>query len=589
MINIFIFNSLNRDLKLKKFLELKFSYLFKPFASFSITEYCTYLVLDFCTLGIYLLTLNLSIMRKFYAFTWCFLLSLIITIEAVAQPQPTIPRPYLDPYVSGFDSITDIASAGDARLFVVEQQGQIMIIDGNGNLLPDPFLDIHHLLALNHNERGLLGLTFDPDYATNGYFYVNYTAAPNGETHISRFQVSADPNVADPASEVLILSQSQPFGNHNAGKINFGADGYLYIPLGDGGAGGDPLENAQDGSTWLGKMLRIDVSTLPYTIPADNPFLSDPAVLDEIWAMGLRNPYRFSFDRMTGDMWLPDVGQNMWEEVNFEAAGSAGGNNWGWDCFEGNAIFEPVGCGPASSYDFPIFTYPHENPDGTPTGHCTVIGGYVYRGDDYPVMQGHYILGDFCSGNIWTISADGSGGWNSNEQLSTNMFDLTTFGEGYDGELYAGGRQGTVYRVMDISCQNNKVKICHTKGKNPKTLCIGFDEIAIQDHLDHGDQLGPCDGSSSKWAPEASVDVRVAPNPFSDYASIWVEVPVDQKIKVDLFDLTGSKVLHIYEGNLNAGTPYSYTISNANLAEGAYILRIQGLDFTNNYKMILNK
>ena len=505
--------------------------------------------------------------------------------QILAQPQPTLPRINLEEYVSGFDSITDIVNANDARLFIVEQRGKIWIVDGSGNTLATPFLDITHLLQLDHNERGLLGMTFDPDYANNGYFYVNYTAAPTGETHISRFQVSGDPNIANPASETVILTQSQPFGNHNAGDLNFGPDGYLYIPLGDGGSAGDPLEAAQDGSTWLGKVLRIDVSTLPYTIPPDNPFINDPAVLDEIWAIGVRNPWRSSFDRATGDFWIGDVGQNLFEEINFEPASSSGGMNWGWDCFEGFQVFETAGCGPASQYDFPEFAY------GITGDHCAVQGGFVYRGSDFPVMQGHYVFADFCSGQFWTLYPDGAGGFNHTTQLKFDPFNYTTFGEDAAGELYVGGRGGTVYRVTDIACQNNKIQICHKAGNKERTLCIAFDQQAIDDHLAHGDELGPC-GGSFKWSgevTESQVYVSIAPNPFDGVATVEIALEADANVVVEVYDLKGSKVMDIHRGAIKGGAPAFFEISAENLAGGAYILKVTGDSFSENYKLIISK
>ena len=498
-----------------------------------------------------------------------------------AQPQPTLPRLNLEIYATGFDSITDIANAGDARLFVAEQHGQINIIDGNGNVLPTLFLDIRNLLNLSGNERGLLGLTFDPNYAANGYFYVNYTAAPTGETHISRFQVTSDPNVADPNSEVIILTQAQPFANHNAGDLNFGPDGYLYFGLGDGGSAGDPLENAQNGSTLLGKMIRIDVSTLPYTIPPDNPFISDPNVLDEIWAIGLRNPYRFSFDRMTGDMWIGDVGQNLFEEVNFEPASSNGGMNWGWDCFEGFEVFETDGCGQASEYDFPVFSY------GITGEHCAVQGGFVYRGNDYPVMQGHYVFGDFCSGRLWTLYPDGSGGFTHSTQLQFNPFDLTTFGEDMNGELYAGGRAGNVYRITDISCKNNNIMICHTAGNNNKTLCIGFDETEIQMHLDHGDQLGSCNGNNRMAGSSSDLQLNIHPNPSADVVNIQITTPVNQYLNIEIYDLQGKRVMNLFNGVVENSNALSLKVSKSDLNSGIYLLKILGNGIAENYKVVI--
>ncbi len=363
----------------------------------------------------------------------------------------------LDPFASGLASPVDIANAGDERLFVVEQAGRIRVLEPDGTVLPAPFLDIR-ARVLSGGERGLLGLAFHPDYQTNGYFYVNYTrdaAAPanDGDTVIARFSVSADPDVADPNSEQILMVIPQPDTNHNGGDLNFGPDGYLYIGLGDGGGGGDPGDFAQDPAELLGKMLRIDVdggghspdcASGPYTVPADNPLVGTAGACDEIWASGLRNPWRFSFDRQTGDMFIGDVGQASWEEIDFQPAASTGGENWGWDCFEGDHSFaDPsprIGCGPAGDYDFPIFEYESNG------GPCAVTGGFVYRGGLYPAMVGHYIFADYCSGDFWSLSNPGGSGWVSLYQGDFGS-SFTTFGEGADGELYAASG-GTIYHVI---------------------------------------------------------------------------------------------------------------------------------------------
>nr|MCU0347218.1 PQQ-dependent sugar dehydrogenase [Saprospiraceae bacterium] len=239
----------------------------------------------------------------------------IFILKTAAQT----PTPSLAVFATGFTRACDITHCGDDRLFVVEQGGRIWILDENGNKLPDPFLNIDPAVGSSGNEQGLLGLAFHPNYPATPYFYVNYTDN-NGDTKVSRFEVSANnPNEADPATELLLLTFDQPFSNHNGGGVKFGPDGYLYIGSGDGGSGGDPQNNSQKRSTLLGKMLRIDVDNgSPYAVPASNPFLTDANTLDEIWALGLRNPWRFSFDRATGDLWIGDVGQDAWEEIDFQ-------------------------------------------------------------------------------------------------------------------------------------------------------------------------------------------------------------------------------------------------------------------------------
>ena len=269
---------------------------------------------------------------------------------------------------------------GSGRLFIVEQVGAVWILD-NGILLTQPFLDIGGKIS-SGGEQGLLGLAFDPNYKSNGHFFVHYSD-PGGDTVLARYSVSADPNKADPTSETVILQQNQPFGNHNGGSLAFGPDGYLYLGLGDGGSGGDPLGSGQNTSTLLGKLLRLDVSALPYTIPDDNPFANGGG-LPEIWAYGLRNPWRFSFDRLSGDLYIGDVGQNAWEEIDYQPAGSKGGENYGWNAMEADHCFRSFNCN-SSSFVAPVAEYDHKK------GDCSVTGGYVYRGGQASGLNGVYI------------------------------------------------------------------------------------------------------------------------------------------------------------------------------------------------------
>ncbi len=346
------------------------------------------------------------------------------------------------PIVSGLASPVALAHAGDGsgRLFIVLQEGQVVIFDGN-QLLATPFLDITSFVSCC-GERGLLSVAFHPNYPINGFFYVNYTDS-NGNTVIARYTVSADPDVADPNSGVIVLTISQPFSNHNGGQLQFGPDGYLYIGMGDGGSGGDPQNNAQQLNTLLGKMLRIDVdSGLPYAIPSDNPFVGDPSALDEIWSLGLRNPWRFSFDRLTGDLFVADVGQSAWEEVNAQPAGSSGAENYGWRLMEGNHCFNPsVNCNDGT-LTLPIIEYDHSL-------GCSITGGYRYRGSEILELEGTYLYADFCSGRIWGANEDGIGGWVTNELSHTN-FSITTFGEDEAGEIYFAhydSSNGVIYRL----------------------------------------------------------------------------------------------------------------------------------------------
>jgi len=348
----------------------------------------------------------------------------------------------------------DITGAGDGsgRLFLVEKGGRIRIYDlFSSTLLSGNFLDIS-TLVFNSGERGLLGLTFHPDYVNNGYFYVNYSMAGSGATRISRFTASpSSANTVAASTEQYILTIPQPFSNHNGGDMAFGPDGYLYIALGDGGSAGDPGNRAQNGQELLGKMLRIDINNSSggnnYAIPPDNPYagVQSPEIKDEIWAFGLRNPWRFSFDRSTGDVWIADVGQGAWEELNYQPASSTGGENYGWRCYEGNHNHNTSGCGSMSSYDAPIFEYSH-NPT---TGGNSVTGGFVYRGNDVPGLQGWYVMADYTSDNFWLIQYNGSG-WTADLQTNVPVTNIVTFGEDDNGELYSASLDGAVYKVSGI-------------------------------------------------------------------------------------------------------------------------------------------
>ncbi len=325
------------------------------------------------------------------------------------------------------------ARDGSGRLLVVEQQGRILIVGGG------VFLDIASLVDSSGNEQGLLGLAFHPDFANNGYFYVNYTHDPAGTnpdlTRVSRFEVSAgDPDTADPSSEKILLSFDQTAPNHNGGDLHFGPDGYLYIATGDGGGGEDPNDHGQSLDTLLGKVLRIDVDIGdPYGIPQDNPFVGDGDALDEIWAYGLRNPWRFSFDRLNGDLFIGDVGQQVREEIDLQRASSGGGENYGWSCMEGDLVqdFNPCDGAPLTA---PILVYGH-NPE------CSVTGGFLYRGN-IGGLHGRYVFGDYCSGVIW-FASESAGVWSA-EVFQDTAMDISSFGEGDDGELYVLDHDGGV-------------------------------------------------------------------------------------------------------------------------------------------------
>ncbi len=348
---------------------------------------------------------------------------------------------------SGLSSPVDIVNANDGtnRLFIVEKTGTVKILSG-GVLLPGNFLDIPDSIV-SGGEQGLLSMAFHPGYATNRYFFVYYTNTA-GDIRLTRFQTQAgDPNAADENTGVIVLTIPHPTNsNHNGGKLNFGPDGNLYFATGDGGSGGDPTNNAQNGNSLLGKMIRLNVDdflTPPYyTIPSDNPYVTDDAVRDEIFAMGLRNPWRWSFDRLNNDVWIADVGQGAWEEINNRPYATSGGINYGWRCYEGNAAYNTAGCLPQASYISPIFAYPHN----FATGGFSVTGGYVYRGAEFPAMYGFYICADYVSGNTWLITSDGMSGWSVTQQAGLPG-NIVGYGEAENGDLYAASLGGRVYKV----------------------------------------------------------------------------------------------------------------------------------------------
>ena len=343
----------------------------------------------------------------------------------------------LTEFTDGFSSPLALKNAGDERLFVVEQGGVIKIVDLNGVVNTTPFLDIQSIVNAG-GERGLLGLAFHPEYQVNGRFFVHYSNS-SGDTQISEFSVStSNPDIANPNSEVMLLTVAQPFSNHNGGTIAFGPqDGYLYIGLGDGGGGGDTNNNAQNTTLLIGKLLRIDIDTQSdgnnYGIPSDNPFIGDPNTRDEIWALGLRNPFRFTMDPETNSIWIGDVGQNAREEVN-RASLTQAGLNYGWRCYEGNAPFNTSGCPDESELTFPVFDYSWN-------GGGSVIGGYVYRGDLYADLQDVYVFGDI-DGMISTLDID-------DNYINQGQFPGTwvAFGQDINKELYSVNLGGSIFKI----------------------------------------------------------------------------------------------------------------------------------------------
>ncbi len=378
-----------------------------------------------------------------------------VTVEPSPSPEPAtatpVPQPsatatpegpvdlssirlQLQKVAGGLETPVGLAHAGDGsgRLFVVEKVGRIRVVQ-DGVLLDAPMLDISDRVGSDASEQGLLGLAFHPDYVRNGLFFVNYTDR-QGNTVVSRFSMaegwsSANPPVADPGSEMPVLKLEQPAANHNGGHLAFGPDGYLYIGTGDGGASGDKYGNGQNGTTLLGAMLRLDVDSVkPYAVPADNPFVDDPNIRDEIWAIGLRNPWRYTFDRLTGELYIADVGQNLYEEVNRQPAVQAGGRNYGWPIMEATHCFPADRDCDRTGLTLPLLEYDHSQ-------GCSVTGGYVYRGEEFPALEGVYVFGDYCSGKIWGVATQ-AGKQPRMVELATADVRLSSFGEDERGELY---------------------------------------------------------------------------------------------------------------------------------------------------------
>jgi glucose/arabinose dehydrogenase len=337
----------------------------------------------------------------------------------------------------------DVVNAGDGsgRLFVVSQSGQIWVV-ADGARRQTPFLDVSSEIV-SGGEQGLLGLAFHPNYPEDPHFFIDYTDR-SGNTVVSRWRVSSDPNVADANSEEIILHVDQPFANHNGGAVRFGPDGDLYISLGDGGSGGDPFGNGQNLDTYLAKILRIDVDHpddgRAYGIPGDNPFVGRPDAKPEAWVTGLRNPWRISFDRATGDLWIGDVGQGAYEEIDVVRAGSGGGQDFGWNVMEGFHCFPSGDSCDQQSLTPPVAEYSHGG------GVCAVTGGYVYRGRDYPALEGGYVFADYCTGEIWVISPDASDVRDPSTLLDSDA-SISGFGEDEAGELYATDLRGELLRV----------------------------------------------------------------------------------------------------------------------------------------------
>ncbi len=369
--------------------------------------------------------------------------------ETLLAYLPVINGPFV-PQLEGFVTdlvpptvITDIVDPGDGRFFIATRDGRIQISSPDGSVQPDLLVDISDRVYDDGNESGLVGLAVHPEFTANPLIFAFYTELVEEKVYAVLARYSVGPSgLADPATEVRLLRIFMTTPRHHAGALQFGPqDGYLYVSIGDGGTGRDGGNFGQRTDTLRGKILRIDVDNgLPYTIPVDNPYVDDPDSLDEIWASGLRNPWRISFDKETGDMYIGDVGEEDWEEINFIPGGSAGGQNFGWSCSEGPDIFQPDHCVEDVTYTAPIYYYPHSQ-----TGCGSVTAGFVYRGTEIPELAGQFIFGDLCRGRLWSMKPDGEQGWDVRNWGETGK-NITTFGERYDGELFLGANK--VYQIV---------------------------------------------------------------------------------------------------------------------------------------------
>ncbi len=441
-----------------------------------------------------------------------FKIIILLTVGVIFLPRAVRSQwPQIDfiPYAAGLSAPVAINHSGDrsGRLFVVEQAGIIRIIK-DGTALPNPFLDIRGRVLFG-GEQGLLSVAFPPQAGVKGHFYVDYTRQPDGATVISRFSITEDSDLANPQSEEVLLVIEQPYVNHNGGQLAFSPrDGFLYVGMGDGGSGGDPQNYAQNlnglpgNKKLLGKLLRIDVESgaNPYTVPGSNPILN--GARSEIWALGFRNPWRFSFDRLTGDLYIADVGQSEREEIDFQSSPSPGGENYGWRILEGSLCFNPPsGCSPPENYVPPVAEYDH-------TLGCSATGGYVYRGNEFPLMQGIYFYGDFCSGRIWGLKQSLKK-WDTS-LISDTAFSVSSFGEGEDGTLYmADYSGGTIYKIVqtaipqlpDLSGEwvNYSVTPLGRLSRIGMTLTVfnkgpqGANKVSVNLYLSNDDQFDPND------------------------------------------------------------------------------------------------
>ncbi|MDQ0594599.1 glucose/arabinose dehydrogenase [Chryseobacterium ginsenosidimutans] len=432
----------------------------------------------------------------------------------------------LEEFATGFTAPVEIVNANDSRMFVVQQNGIIRIVQPNGTINATNFLNIGSKITYG-GERGLLGLAFHPQYSTNGYFFVYYNDT-NGNITVARYTRSSNPDVADPTTEKIILNQAKPFDNHNGGSIHFAPDGYLWIVTGDGGSGGDPNNNAQNKNSLLGKLLRLDInSTGPYNIPPGNPFVGVDGA-DEIWAYGLRNAWKFNFDTTSGNVMITDVGQGQIEEINRMPLTQAG-LNYGWRCYEGNSAYNTAGCATQSTMTFPVAAYNHSG------GKCSITGGYIYRGTQFPALQGRYIFADYCSTQIGILNPDDSITWTS--AFSGNNF--STFGVNNLNELFvASVNNGKIFKVTT-------------------TTTLGTQENDL------------------------STQIKVYPNPASK--KVFIEGLKDKNTSIEIISFEGRKVLE------QAKLDNDNSINISGIPAGVYFINLNSGNMKNYSKKIIIK
>lgn len=500
---------------------------------------------------------------------------LLFTLCLHAQTN-VLPDIELIQFAKGFSQPVGIEHAGDSRLFVVEQTGKIRIVDEDGKW-KSHFLNLSDKISTAGFEQGLLGLTFHPEYADNGYFYVHYTNL-EGNSTISRFSVNPNnPDKALPSSEVILFVNDDPFRNHNSGQLAFGPDGYLYFAMGDGGSGGDPFNNGQDLSTTFGKLMRMETTDDGWQVPTSNPYYGQAGIAQEIWASGLRNPWRFSFDLLTGDLWIPDVGQNVWEEVNVTLAGSNGGENYGWSCMEGNMVFKTDCDNNGIPFTAPVAVYQHDE-SGTFPCSGSITGGFVYRGDLYPDMYGKYFYTDFCTGVIRTTYWDGSA-WVTASLGNFTPFAYSTFGQDIEGELYLANKtNGTIYRftdggnaamqaVVDEEIMAKEIYPVLTK-HNPEDAALDYDEQVRQSY--HNMQIGI--RSTDIVAGVADV----TPNPNHGQFTVHLNAEKAETFTATLTDLMGRTILEQKKEAVSGMN--SWEFSATDLSEGVYVMQLRNAD-----------